>query len=130
MGRNFSIQENSDTLSNSDISGDLGDYSITSEYSNSMISTLISQNSKVFGNINNHEEDGDEIAGYIVSICSWVGCNRPRSILDQFKEFPFFLSFPTIYPTIFPMVRNQAFRVGCHPQHVLAIEDGCAEELV
>ena len=61
MSRNSSIQENSDALSNSDISGDLGDYSITSECSSSMISTLISQNSKEFGNISNHEEDGEEL---------------------------------------------------------------------
>ena len=61
MSRNSSIQENSDALSNSDISGDLGDYSITPECSSSMISTLISQNSKEFGNISNHEEDGEEL---------------------------------------------------------------------
>ena len=61
VSRNSSIQENSDALSNSDISGDLGDYSITSECSSSMISTLISQNSKEFGNISNHEEDGEEL---------------------------------------------------------------------
>ena len=61
VSTNFSIQENSDILSNSDISGDLGDYSIASEYSNSMISTLISQSSKELRITNNREEDGEEL---------------------------------------------------------------------
>ena len=59
--RNSLIQDDNNTTDDSDIYGDLGDCSIQSEYSNSMISTLISRSSTELDNSDLYNKDENEI---------------------------------------------------------------------
>ena len=59
--RNSLIQDDNNTTDDSDIYGDLGDCSIKSEYSNSMISTLISQSSTELENFDICKKDENDI---------------------------------------------------------------------
>ena len=57
LSRNSLIRDDGIDTDESDIYGDLGDCSIKSEYSNSIISTVISSNSKEFGKFDGHDQD-------------------------------------------------------------------------
>ena len=59
--RNSLIQDDNNTTDDSDIYGDLGECSIKSEYSNSMISTLISQSSTELENFDLYKKEEHDI---------------------------------------------------------------------